>query len=109
MNALSAKLQKLLQGRDGSLILVLDGIDKQRGLQAHTLPALARMNDIVCAIPCKLSRHALTRDHVDPKSLSHPHRDYTADSLPPKARPSLSSLSSVFSIRSYLRCHQLTA
>ena len=43
-------LERLVLGRDEKLVVVLDGIDKQRGLNPHTLPALARLSDIVCAM-----------------------------------------------------------
>ncbi|KAF7503787.1 hypothetical protein GJ744_003279 [Endocarpon pusillum] len=47
VNALCVSLQRLLQGRDDKLVVVLEGIDKQRGLGANTLPALARLTEIV--------------------------------------------------------------
>lgn len=50
VNALSVNLQRLLQGHHEKLILVLDGIDRQRGLNNNTLPALARLSDVVCSI-----------------------------------------------------------
>ena len=50
VHALSVNLQRLLGGRDEKLVLVLEGIDNQRGLNSNTLPAVARLSDIVCAI-----------------------------------------------------------
>ncbi len=58
VNALGVNLQRLLQGRDEKLVLVLDGIDKQRGRNPNTLPALARLSDIVCAIATVLRHDA---------------------------------------------------
>jgi origin recognition complex subunit 5 len=49
VNALSANLQELLHEREEKVVLVLDGIDKQRGLYPSILPALARLGDIACA------------------------------------------------------------
>lgn len=49
VNALCVKLQRLLQGRVKKLVLVLEGIDKQRGLNPNTLPAVARLSEIVQA------------------------------------------------------------
>lgn len=64
VNALTVNLQRLLQGRwgeeggigkgsgsgsgRGRLVLVLDGVDRQRGMGLNTLPALARLGDVVC-------------------------------------------------------------
>ncbi|ERF76645.1 hypothetical protein EPUS_04465 [Endocarpon pusillum Z07020] len=47
VNALCVSLQRLLQGRDDKLVVVLEGIDHQRGLSPNTLPALARLTEIV--------------------------------------------------------------
>ena len=47
INSLSVSLQTLLRGREKDFILVLDGIDRQRGLNQMSLPALARLSDIV--------------------------------------------------------------
>jgi hypothetical protein len=47
LNALSANLQRLLEGRNRPFVLVLDGIDKQRGLNSNTLPGLVRLSDAV--------------------------------------------------------------
>ena len=58
VNALVVNLQRMLQGRNEQLILVLDGIDKQRGLNNNTLPALARLSDVVCAMKDVLRRNA---------------------------------------------------
>jgi len=48
LNALVVSLQKLLKNRRRKFVLVLDGIDKQRGGTATLLPALARIGDLVC-------------------------------------------------------------
>lgn len=49
VNALGVNLQRLFQDQDEKLVLVLVGIDKQRGLNHNTLSALARLSDVVCA------------------------------------------------------------
>jgi origin recognition complex subunit 5 len=54
VNALYVNLQKLLQGRHEKLVLVLDGIDKQKGVNPTTLPALARLGDLVGTIEYRL-------------------------------------------------------
>ena len=48
LNGLAVSLQKLFQNYDQKLVLVLDGIDRQRGGSATLLPALARLGDAVC-------------------------------------------------------------
>lgn len=50
VNALCVNLQRLLQGKGKDVVLVLEGLDKQRGLNPNTLPALARLSDIVCTM-----------------------------------------------------------
>ena len=47
LNGLAVSLQKILQDFDQKLVLVLDGIDRQRGSSATLLPALARLGDTV--------------------------------------------------------------
>jgi origin recognition complex subunit 5 len=48
INALVSGLQRLWRGREERFVLVLDGIDKQRGASSTLLPALARVGDVVC-------------------------------------------------------------
>jgi origin recognition complex subunit 5 len=47
LNGLVVCLQKLFQDYDQKLVLVLDGIDRQRGASPTLLPALARLGDTV--------------------------------------------------------------
>lgn len=51
VNAVSASLQRLFRAVDKDFVLVIDGIDKQRGSATNTLPALARLGDIVNNYP----------------------------------------------------------
>ncbi len=46
LSTLIAHLQRLLKGRD-KLVLVFDGVDKQREAQPTLLPALARLEEFV--------------------------------------------------------------
>jgi hypothetical protein len=48
LNGLVVGLQKLLQEHDQKLVLVLDGIDRQRGASPTMFPSLARLGDAVC-------------------------------------------------------------
>lgn len=47
LNGLAVGLQKLLQDYSQKLVVVLDGIDRQRGSSPTMLPALARLGDTV--------------------------------------------------------------
>lgn len=47
LNGLAVGLQRLLQDYKQKLVLVLDGIDRQRGASSTMLPALARLGDAV--------------------------------------------------------------
>jgi origin recognition complex subunit 5 len=47
LNGLTVGLQKLFQNYDQKLVLVLDGIDRQRGASPTLLPALTRLGDAV--------------------------------------------------------------
>jgi origin recognition complex subunit 5 len=49
LNGLTVGLQKLFQNYDQKLVLVLDGIHRQRGASPTLLPALARLGDAVYA------------------------------------------------------------
>jgi hypothetical protein len=89
VNALSVNLQRLLRGRDRKLVLVLDGIDKQRGLNAIILPALARLSDIVCFE--QSSCNDTLTCALDTIPLPYPNRDHTTRSLPTESRYSASS------------------
>jgi hypothetical protein len=89
VNSLNVNLQRLLQGRDRKLVLVLDGIDKQRGLNPNTLPALARLSDIVCFK--QSSCNDMLTCVLDTKPLPCPNRDHTTGSLPTESRHSASS------------------
>ena len=51
LNGLAVSLQKLLEGYHQQLVLVLDGIDRQRGSSPTLLPALARLGDTVHQLP----------------------------------------------------------
>jgi origin recognition complex subunit 5 len=57
MNALVGGLEKLFRQREERLILVLDGVDKQRGLGPTILPSLARMVDLVSPLASCRRRH----------------------------------------------------
>jgi origin recognition complex subunit 5 len=46
--ALIVNLQQMMENR-GEFVLVLDGIDKQREAPPTLLPALARVNEMVCS------------------------------------------------------------
>jgi origin recognition complex subunit 5 len=46
--ALSTQLQGLLEGRNGTFVLVLDGIDRQREAPPTLIPAIARLGELVC-------------------------------------------------------------
>lgn len=58
VNALCVNLQRLLHGRAEKLVLVLEGIDKQRGRNLNTLPALSRLSEIVHAKVTRQKRNA---------------------------------------------------
>ena len=49
LNGLVVGLQKLLQNDGQKVVLVLDGIDRQRGASPTLLPALARLGETVNA------------------------------------------------------------
>jgi hypothetical protein len=89
VNALSVNLQRLLRGRDRKLVLVLDGVDKQRGLNPTTLPALVRLSDIVCFE--QSSCNNMLTCVLDTKPLPYPNRDHTTRSLPTESRHSAAS------------------
>jgi len=45
INALVWNLQRLLKQKPGKFVLVLEGVDKQRGAGPTLLPAIARLGD----------------------------------------------------------------
>ena len=47
LNSLAAGLQKLLQNYGQNVVLVLEGIDRQRGASQTLLPALTRLGETV--------------------------------------------------------------
>jgi origin recognition complex subunit 5 len=47
LNSLVVNLQKMLEGREGKFVLVLDGIDAQREAPPTLIPALARFGEMV--------------------------------------------------------------
>lgn len=47
INALAANLQRLFEGTDQKLVLVLDSIDDLKGAGSTLLPALSRLGDMV--------------------------------------------------------------
>ncbi len=96
VNALGMHLQRLLQGRHEKLVIVLDGIDKQRGLHPHTLPALARLSDIVSVLE-ELESCSAETFFSGSRSRPHSHSHYIPSSLTPKSRHPISPLSTLYS------------
>jgi origin recognition complex subunit 5 len=52
LNSLVLGLQKLLQNYGQKVVLVLDGIDRQRGASPTLLPAIARLGETVHKSSC---------------------------------------------------------
>ena len=47
INALVTALEKLMKGVEGNVVLVIDGVDRQRGASSTLMSALARLGDMV--------------------------------------------------------------
>lgn len=60
INALVSDLKKLLQKRKQKLVVVLAGVDQQRGATPTLLPALARLSDVVSR-----DQYDIRRDYAD--------------------------------------------
>lgn len=100
LNGLTVGLQKLLQNYDQRLVLVLNGIDRQRGASLTLLPALARLGDTV-GDPCvriKLQRNALTTT-LDTEPQLDLHIDIATALVPSESRRTARSFPSLYAQR----------
>ena len=50
INALVSNLRKLFQAREEKLVLLIVGVDQQRGASTTLFPALARLGDLVSSV-----------------------------------------------------------
>lgn len=53
LNSLSVNLQRLFQNTQKQLVLILDAIDELKGAGSTMFPALARLGDMVGALPSR--------------------------------------------------------
>ena len=110
VNALCASLERARRYEDERFVLILDGVDKQRGLHPTTLPALVRLGDRVCYLVGKprevvVSVYLMDADGApncqDSQALPHSHCFDNQSAISAENRNSIPALSTLQPQRFY--------